>query len=224
MGNSVVNGQVPKKWAGYPSLKPLGSWVADFLKRLAFYDDWVENDKPVVFWISGFYFTQSFLTGIRQNYARSNDIAIDLLDVDQQVYPFGAEDQTPRPESGALVSGMFLEGAQWREDAATTVPGSSGEVTGALVDSEPRVLYQAMPMIHIDVGEAINMTKRLTYHCPLYKTSERRGQLSTTGHSTNFVMMVQLPMQDCDGFEDPAYRSQKWCKAVSFRVCLYPMP
>ena len=121
MGNSIVNGKVPNKWAGYPSLKPLGSWVADFLLRIIFYQDWVDNGKPKTFWISGFYFTQSFLTGIRQNYARSQNIAIDLLAYDFQVYKDGDELTIEKPASGALVTGLFLEGCKWDQNAEGTV-------------------------------------------------------------------------------------------------------
>lgn len=64
---SLFNNQVPEVWhkRAYPSLKPLASWVLDFLERLRFMQSWVDGGAPENFWLSGFFFTQSFLTGAR---------------------------------------------------------------------------------------------------------------------------------------------------------------
>lgn len=116
MGRSMTNGQVPAMWANvaYPSLKPLGSWVSDLMMRLMFFDQWIEGGVPKIFWISAFIFTQAFLTGTRQNFARNHQIAIDLVGWDfKTLTTKETEAITQRAVDGAYVNGMFLDGARW---------------------------------------------------------------------------------------------------------------
>jgi len=186
-GNSMVNGAVPDIWhkAAYPSLKPLGSWVNDLMSRFEMFDNWIANGSPGVYWISGFYFTQAFLTGTRQNYARKYTIPIDEI-----VWDFAMLRRSNDPkrmkkaEDGAYVNGFFLQGCGYDDDAIE------------LCESEPKILFISMPILHIIPVQQSKFEKKHVYKCPSYKTSERRGMLSTTGHSTNFVVMAHLPMNE----------------------------
>lgn len=60
-------GFVPDLWleASYPNLKPLASYIIDLNLRIATLKKWVSDQRPPeVFWLSGFFFTQSFLTAL----------------------------------------------------------------------------------------------------------------------------------------------------------------
>ncbi|XP_063222655.1 dynein axonemal heavy chain 6 isoform X2 [Bacillus rossius redtenbacheri] len=196
--------QVPKMWSsvGYLSMKTLGSWTQDLLLRLDFVSSWVHHGPPVSFWLSGFFFTQGFLTGTLQTHARKYDLPIDELQFDfimkhnvlkqNDVYAKRLESNREDPEfydglappvDGVLVHGLFLDAARWDFDKMR------------LADQIPGEMNPALPVMLLLPKKTVDNT--LTrYVCPLYKTTARAGVLSTTGHSTNFVVAVLLPTKE----------------------------
>lgn len=139
MYNKILLKKVPANWEkiSYLSLKPLGSWFEDFLKRIEFMNKWVKEDQLDSYWVSAFDFTQGFMTAVLQTYARKTLTPVDELVFQTYVRDGSVEDlkEENRPEDGVNIHGMILEGCAWDRERRI------------LIESERKVLYQPMPPI-----------------------------------------------------------------------------
>lgn len=181
MANSLFINAIPGVFKAdcFPSLKPLSSWTLDLVARCSFIQKWYESGTPSAFWMGGFFFPQAFLTATLQNYARRIQQAIDTISFDFDVQKQEA-DTLAAPSKGAYIYGLFLEGARWNADSK------------CLVESRQKELFTQLPPIYLN--PIVNRpAAQGVYLCPVYKTLTRAGTLSTTGHSTNFVLSVELP-------------------------------
>merc|ERR1719335_1227626 len=195
LGQSVSKGAVPKMWAevGFLSLKTLPSWIRDLNDRVTFLVTWINTGQPICIWMSGFFFPQGFMSGVLQNYARRHS-----LPIDKAVFNFQMLDQVDSsdevlegPDDGCFVEGIFLEGAMYNKGSRS------------LEVSRPKELFTLAPIIWFvpakDRRLPLGVTK--AYDCPLYKVVSRAGTLSTTGHSTNFVIGLDIPANNEDSIE-----------------------
>jgi dynein heavy chain len=199
MYTSFMNNQVPGIWekVSFASLKTLGSWFADLIFRVAFMRVWLLNGQPATFPLPVFFFPQGFMTASLQTYARKYMAAIDGLSFEFEVILTPPEEITEGPEDGVLCYGLYLEGARFDRDSLL------------VAESEPGRMYDLLPVIHFKPAENHKQPAN-TYACPVYKTAVRKGVLSTTGMSTNFVVAIELPSQDSE---------QKWILSGVAALC-----
>ena len=203
---SINNNQVPDMWQdfSYPNLKPLAAWVNDLLKRMEFVQSWYDDGAPGSYWISGFFFPQAFLTSTRQNYARQRQLPVDTIDYDYIVkddVEWGEIKEKPDPEvGGCFIYGIYVEGAIWDYEEH------------CLAEPRPKELFSTMPSFWLKPvqnreepthefretffpdpsGSYPDDETRTVYQAPLYKILTRAGVLLTTGHSTNYVMNMEV--------------------------------
>jgi len=193
---ALQTNKVPTLWAkkSYPSLKPLGGYVSDLIARLAFLQKWIDTVQPSMFWMPGFFFVHAFMTGGMQNFARKYTLPVDTLNFEHRMMD-GESYDTP-PEDGIYVYGLYCEAGRWNKEVKE------------LDESEPKALFGPMPVMWFfpkempppslmwkeeERDEDGAAKSEGVYVAPVYNTSGRRGTLSTTGHSTNFVCPIVIP-------------------------------
>ncbi|OHT01787.1 Dynein heavy chain family protein [Tritrichomonas foetus] len=182
---SLLNKQVPKAWSevAYPSVKPLASWFKDLLERIEFIQNWLRKGEPNVFWFPGFFFPQAFLTAVLQNHSRKYSVPIDKLRFEAKIMDEDADALVHPAADGTYIHGLYFDGARWDKSIRT------------LEDTDTNAVYTSCPVIHIIPKENF-LHPSEDYKCPVYRTSERAGVLSTTGLSTNFVVALNIPTND----------------------------
>lgn len=67
------------------------------------------------------------------------------------------QDMPKKPEDGAYVKGLFIEGARWNKSS------------GYLDESLPKILFDQLPIIWLRPGIIEKFAVVNTYSCPVYK-------------------------------------------------------
>lgn len=142
---------------------------------------WLVEGPQISYWLPGFFFPQGFMTAVKQTFSRKYKIAVDTLIIGCEITSQENSEIRTFPTSGAYIYGLYLEGGRFNRESK------------CLEDSLPRVLLDIMPCIKLIPVIANEYKPESCYTCPLYKTSVRAGTLSTTGHSTNFVIALPVP-------------------------------
>jgi dynein heavy chain len=178
----MVDNRTPRHWTkyAYPSLKPIAGWYKDLNERVAFFTAWQALEaKPRCYWLSAFFFPQGFITSVIQNYCRTFRIPINIVSLSFKVSPIMDPEGAHQPDSGVLVYGLYTEACKLEP------------IKGLLEDCQAGEMVYPSPMIQVIPLENYTPSP-LNYMMPIYKTSERAGSLSTTGHSTNFIVSVEV--------------------------------
>lgn len=216
LGKSLLKGEIPGLWKNYsyPSLKPLALYLSNLSVRLRYFQSWLDNGPPTLYWLPAFFFTNSFLTAILQNYSRKNQIAIDKLIFEFEFPSFDLNSKPIPPDyyflrqnlplaltstqkDKAYIFGLYIEGGRWNAE------------NKKLEDSLDHVLFERAPVILLKPTES-NKSEGKSYRCPVYRTVERKGVLTTTGNSSNFVLNVDLESEK---------EAEFWVKRGTAMIC-----
>ncbi|KAJ3249557.1 Dynein heavy chain 5, axonemal [Chytriomyces hyalinus] len=172
--DALYDARVPTAWTKCSwQSATLGLWYSEMLARIQQFQTWLYEGRPLVFWLSGFFNAQGFLTAIRQEITRAhNGWALDGVKLATEVMKQMKEDITSAPSEGVYIHGLFIEGAGWDRKNIR------------LTESQPKVIYQAMPVIHVSATNSTDEPDPKLYRSPVYRRPRRTD--------LNYVFDVEL--------------------------------
>ncbi|CAG5110784.1 Oidioi.mRNA.OKI2018_I69.chr2.g5148.t1.cds [Oikopleura dioica] len=177
---SLAAGELPQDWkrisfARSAENKNFEDFLGDLKDRIEFINNWAEKGELKSYDLSKMFFQQAFFTAVLQTFARAKSVSIDEVGFDfQMLTPY-------EPKEGVMVSGLFVVGASFDIGKQHLI------LNNGSIFNFPEIWLK--PVLKSDLPKDGSF-----YDCPVYKTPERKGVLSTTGHSINFLMMMRIPI------------------------------
>ena len=155
--DSVSKRKVPECWLrlGFLSQSSLEAYIDRLVQRVQFYNSWISEGLQNTFWLPGFFNHHSFISALKQNYARQEKCSVDDVS-----FRFSVLDQDQEVEDGSYgVHGLYLEGARWCGDRKV------------LQESLAKVQYSSLPTIQLTpVKTSDDDQEHEGYKCPVYVT------------------------------------------------------
>jgi len=170
LANALYLETLPVWWVklGFPSTRPLRSWLSNLKDRTAQIDEWMADpmNVPKVVDVAKLFNPQSFLTAIKQVCCQTQDttktVELDKLQVYTEVTKRDVKQIDRAAPDGNYVTGMYLEGARW------------DIMSGSLEDSKPKEMFTRMPVVNCKAASSQLREDNNIYICPTYCVPTRR--------------------------------------------------
>merc|ERR1712196_494932 len=117
--NALYSATIPPSWMKKaPATRMrLANWMTHFQRRFRQYDKWVTVGEPKCMWLSGMHIPETYLAALVQQCCRAKGWALDRSTLYTKATKiFNEKEIDSRPEFGAYVQGLYLEGAAWDVD------------------------------------------------------------------------------------------------------------
>jgi len=189
--NAIFDGRPPTFWFKDASgaqiawtLPTLTLWFSGLLQREEQLTLWLTSGRPNVFWMTGFFNPQGFLTAMKQEVTRRHKH--DRWALDDVVLKSTILDEAdpkkmkhPTDDGGVYIHGLCLDGCSYDLKSR------------CLIESKPKELYTALPIVHVTavtnkMRQAEQQKAKLRkYQCPVYTVPKRTD--------LNYVTTFEIP-------------------------------